>query len=87
MQDSYTAKQIAEMTQAFLETEFGQYYLEQMNLQYNGWHQQAEGKGLEPHAKATFVDNAAGLKYSITWLTGKQKLAELGYHEELPDKQ
>lgn len=84
--DELTDKQIAELAQQFLESDFGQYYLSQMNLQYNGLHQRAEGD-IEPHQKARFVDNAAGLKFAIGWLTNRDALLKAGHYAEKPDEQ
>lgn len=80
-----TAKQLAELAQAFLETDFGQYYLQVMSVQYNALHQAAESKELSIEQKALQVERAAGLKWAINWLTNQDQLLKQGYYEEKPD--
>lgn len=81
-QSQLTPKQIAEMASSFVESDFGQYYLTQMNLHYNALHQASESEDLSLAHKAYKVERAAGLKFAISWLTGKDSLLKSGYYDE-----
>jgi hypothetical protein len=79
---TYTAKQIAEMASEFVESEFGQMYLNALNLSYNGLHQAAESEELTAERKGLKIERAAGVKLAITWLTGKDALVKAGHYKE-----
>lgn len=81
LMDNRTDKQIAEMASQFVASEFGQYYLTMLSTEYNGWHQEAEGD-LSVEQKALKVERAAGLRFAIDWLTGKDKLVKSGYYDK-----
>ena len=81
-EQSFTAKQIAEMASSFLESDFGKLYLGYLNTQYNVLHQSAEADDLDVNRKAMKVERAAGVRFGIDWLTGKDKLLKTGYYDE-----
>lgn len=73
-----TPKQEAEMATAFLETPFGQHYITELGLIYNGLHQDAERGDLSFEQKALKVERAAGVRQAIDWLKGRQGALKAG---------
>jgi hypothetical protein len=74
---NYSALQTAQMASDFLDTPFGEYFMEQMGIIYNDFHQKAEGKDLNIESKAMLIERAAGIKEAIDFiLTRKRNLEE-----------
>jgi len=69
---------LADLVSSFLENEGGKFYMQQLGLQYNGLHQQAESEG-DPAKQARLINQATGLKYAINWLEERKKLKDSGY--------
>lgn len=61
-------QQIAELADAFLESDFGKHYIQQLQLNYNTLHHEAESQNATAEQKAFLVERAAGVKFAIDYL-------------------
>lgn len=77
----HTLKEIAEMKQAFLKSEFGQLVAQKITEIHGGFHEDAE-KAATMEQKASLIDKAAGVNEVIRFFTSDVALLEQGYFEE-----
>lgn len=78
----YEPKELAEACADFVKSEFGEFLMFQLGLQYNGLHQSAEASDLTVEQKAMKIERAAGLKLAMDFVTSRAELHKQGYHRE-----
>jgi hypothetical protein len=76
--DDTDARTVAEYEADFAQSDYGQYILEKIMVQYNELHHAAEAEDIGAEAKAFKVERAAGLKLAIDLLTANANLMDSG---------
>lgn len=77
-------EKMARLASAFLDTEYGTYYLTTLSELYNDEHHLAE-KADSAEQKAAHVDRAAGMRRAIDLLTHDAQMLQSGYFDKKPE--